>query len=366
MTVRLRDRGRRGRAHGARALRRRRRRRARARCASGSASRTQGHGSFSDSITIYFRADVRALIGDRNLSVIYVFHPRLHGLLPLLARRATPASSSSTRRSARTACARTSSGEDTSEERCIEYVPRGARRAGHRRSRSRTSSAGARWPTGRSGFARAASSSPATRRTSCRRPAASAATPASRTRTTWPGSSRSSCAATPAPGCSTPTTPSGARSREFTVEQAYTRYVLRLDPSSARTTCMPIVDEATVELGYRYHSDAVVPEAGEDGAALGEPARADGAAGLARAAPRVARARTEASRRSTSCAAASSCSPGRKDRSGATRRRLRPRLLCCADRRRRGTARPCPPSAACRSPTWPTLAANQDASCVRR
>ena len=28
---------------------------------------------------------------------------------------------------------------------------------------------------------------------------------------------------------------------------------------------MPIVDEATVELGYRYHSDAVVPEAGEGG-----------------------------------------------------------------------------------------------------
>ena len=39
----------------------------------------QGHGSFSDSITIYFRADVRELLGDRNLSVIYVFNPRLVG-----------------------------------------------------------------------------------------------------------------------------------------------------------------------------------------------------------------------------------------------------------------------------------------------
>ena len=40
---------------------------------------TLGRGSFSDSMTIYFRADINDLIGDRNLSVIYVFHPRLTG-----------------------------------------------------------------------------------------------------------------------------------------------------------------------------------------------------------------------------------------------------------------------------------------------
>jgi len=38
-----------------------------------------GHGTFSNSITIYFRANVKPLIGDRNLSVIYVFAPRLQG-----------------------------------------------------------------------------------------------------------------------------------------------------------------------------------------------------------------------------------------------------------------------------------------------
>ncbi len=38
-----------------------------------------GHGTFSDSITIYFRADVRPLLGERNLSVIYVVNPRLQG-----------------------------------------------------------------------------------------------------------------------------------------------------------------------------------------------------------------------------------------------------------------------------------------------
>src|SRR5438128_6433688 len=39
----------------------------------------QGHSTFSKSITIYFRADVRELIGDRNLSVVYLFHPRQQG-----------------------------------------------------------------------------------------------------------------------------------------------------------------------------------------------------------------------------------------------------------------------------------------------
>ena len=38
-----------------------------------------GHGVFSNSLTIYFRADVRELVGDRNLSVIYVFNDLVQG-----------------------------------------------------------------------------------------------------------------------------------------------------------------------------------------------------------------------------------------------------------------------------------------------
>ena len=34
-----------------------------------------GRGSFADCVTIYFKADVRPMIGDRNLSVVYVNHP---------------------------------------------------------------------------------------------------------------------------------------------------------------------------------------------------------------------------------------------------------------------------------------------------
>jgi putative polyketide hydroxylase len=38
-----------------------------------------GHGSFADCVTIYFRAGVNPLLGDRNLSVVYVNHPQLTG-----------------------------------------------------------------------------------------------------------------------------------------------------------------------------------------------------------------------------------------------------------------------------------------------
>ncbi|MGN6794194.1 MAG: FAD-dependent monooxygenase [Streptosporangiaceae bacterium] len=38
-----------------------------------------GHGSFADCITIYFKADVNRLMGQRNLSVVYVNHPQLTG-----------------------------------------------------------------------------------------------------------------------------------------------------------------------------------------------------------------------------------------------------------------------------------------------
>ena len=38
-----------------------------------------GHGVFSNSVTIYFRGDVAPLLGDRNLSVIYVNNPTLRG-----------------------------------------------------------------------------------------------------------------------------------------------------------------------------------------------------------------------------------------------------------------------------------------------
>jgi hypothetical protein len=50
----------------------------------------------------------------------------------------------------------------------------------------------------------------------------------------------------------------------FTTEQAYTRYVLRLDPSLGKENLAPIVDEAAVEIGYGYRSSAVTGAPGDD------------------------------------------------------------------------------------------------------
>jgi hypothetical protein len=41
----------------------------------------RGRGTFSKSLTIYFRADVRPLLNGRNLSVVYVTHPEVYGFL---------------------------------------------------------------------------------------------------------------------------------------------------------------------------------------------------------------------------------------------------------------------------------------------
>jgi hypothetical protein len=46
---------------------------------------------------------------------------------------------------------------------------------------------------------------------------------------------------------------------DLTVEQAYTRYVLRVDPSLSRENMAPPMDDASIELGPVYRSPAVVP-----------------------------------------------------------------------------------------------------------
>jgi 2-polyprenyl-6-methoxyphenol hydroxylase-like FAD-dependent oxidoreductase len=57
----------------------------------------------------------------------------------------------------------------------------------------------------------------------------------------------------------------------FTAEQAYTRYVLRTDPTLGRDRCQPLIDDLGIELGYVYRSDAVLPDAPDDGALYMSP-----------------------------------------------------------------------------------------------
>jgi hypothetical protein len=49
---------------------------------------------------------------------------------------------------------------------------------------------------------------------------------------------------------------------ELTVEQAFTRYVTRVAPYLGTENAQPIVDDFSMEIGYRYNSPAVVLEPG--------------------------------------------------------------------------------------------------------
>ena len=68
----------------------------------------------------------------------------------------------------------------------------------------------------------------------------------------------------------------------FTTEQAYTRYVLRLDPSLGKEDLMPIVGEAPIELGYRHLSSGRRSRTPTTTGAVGGPGRAVWSPGLSR------------------------------------------------------------------------------------
>ena len=228
-----------------------------------------GHGSFSDSITIYFHADVRELLGDRNLSVIYVFNPRLVGFFRFsidgdagfLVVNATIDEEGN--RS-------TVIGEDMSEETCIGYVrlALGAPDLAVKIENVQRWSAMADWaerfaeghvllagdaahvmpPTG--GFGGNAGVQDAYD-------------------LAWKLQYVLDGIASPALLDTYDTEPRPVG--EFTTEQAYTRYVLRLDPGLGKENLMPIVGEAAVELGYRYRSDAIQADPDDDGLVWEDP-----------------------------------------------------------------------------------------------
>jgi 2-polyprenyl-6-methoxyphenol hydroxylase-like FAD-dependent oxidoreductase len=59
---------------------------------------------------------------------------------------------------------------------------------------------------------------------------------------------------------------------ELAMQQAYTRYCLRVVPERSREGMHPVVDDLRLEIGYRYHSPAIASEAGT-GASLHENPR---------------------------------------------------------------------------------------------
>lgn len=228
----------------------------------------QGPAAFSKSITIYFRADLRSLLADKQWAVVYVNNPRLRGFFRFEkpfdsaflavntagdpAHPVTDVSTDLTPERARdlVACALGSADIPVTIDSVMHWEA--AAQVAQRLQTDRVFIAGdaahVMPPTGGFGgntgvqdahnlawkLARVLNSEapPALLRTyeAERRPVAT-----------------------------------------LSVEQARTRYVLRTDPSLGREQCEPLVSDLDIELGYVYRSGAVMEEQPDDGAAHMSP-----------------------------------------------------------------------------------------------
>ncbi len=218
-----------------------------------------GRGSFADCVTIYFTSELKSLLGDRNLSVVYVNHPRLLGFFRFsitgdsgfLAVFSTIAEDGTRD---------TQVGDDVSTERCVELVRTALGCAPDhpveienvQRWSASAASAESFW-SGRTFLAGdAAHVMPPTGGFGGNTGVADAHNLA------WKLALVSQGLAGPQLLASydAERRPIGA----LTVEQAYTRYVLRVDPSLPQDDLQPPLDDASIELGAVYRSGAVMGE----------------------------------------------------------------------------------------------------------
>ena len=224
--------------------------------------RVLGHGSFSDSITIYFRADVRRLTGDRNLSVVYVFGPRLQGFFRFsIDLQAGFLVVNSTVDGEGTRSVRI--GEDMSAATCIGYVrdalgdPDIPVEIENVQRWSASAEYAERLGDGRVFIAGdAAHVMPPTGGFGGNCGIEDGYNLAWKLAYVLDGIAGEELLAT----YDDERQPVGA----FTTEQAYSRYVLRLDPTLGTEDLMPVVHEAAVELGYRYRSAAIASTVDDD------------------------------------------------------------------------------------------------------
>ncbi len=240
--------------------------------------RQLGHGSFSDSITIYFKADVRRLMGDRNLSVVYVFGPRLQGFFRFsidLQAGFLVVNSTVDEDGARSVRI----GEDMSTPSCIGYVrealgdPSLPVEIENVQRWSASAEYAERLREGRVFLAGdSAHVMPPTGGFGGNCGVQDGYDLAWKLAYVLDGRAGEALLDT----YDAERQPVGA----FTTEQAYTRYVLRLDPALGKDDLMPIVGEAPIELGYRHLSAAVVAGADDDGALWEDPGEPSGRSGF--------------------------------------------------------------------------------------
>jgi len=228
-----------------------------------------GRGSFAECVTIYFRADLRELIGDRALSVVYVNSPELLGFFrfSLAGDSGFLAVFSTTEPDG---SRDTHVAEDLDPARCVALV----RAALGRDDIEVEVDSVQRWTAAARHAARfrdrriflvgdAAHEMPPTGGFGGNTGVADAHDLAWKLALVTRGLAGDGLLDTydaeRRPVC------------DLIVEQAYTRYVLRVDPSLSREGMAPPMDDASIELGPVYRSAAVLPDEPDDGALLVDP-----------------------------------------------------------------------------------------------
>ena len=237
-----------------------------------------GRGTFSRSLTIYFRADAASLFRGRNLSVIYVFNPQVYGFLRfeidgqagfLAASKALDADGQMTSDLSR----------DMSEGRCAELVraalgvPDLPVEIENVQPWNASADSAERYQEGRIFLAGdSAHQMPPNGGFGGNTGVADAQNLAWKLAYALRGEAGPSLLDT----YDAERRPVGA----FTAEQAYTRYVVRLAPELKSDDLTPYVDDPPITLGHRYRSAAAIVDEDGDGADREHPREPSGRPGF--------------------------------------------------------------------------------------
>jgi 2-polyprenyl-6-methoxyphenol hydroxylase-like FAD-dependent oxidoreductase len=218
-----------------------------------------GHGSFADCLTVYFKGDVNHLLAGRNLSVVYVNHPELTGFFRFsftgdsgfLAVFSTTEPDGSRNNMV---------GEDMSVERCTALVHTAlgdAETPVEIENVQRWSAIADTADSFRDGrvflAGDAAHAMPPTGGFGGNTGMADAHNLAWKLALVLRGAA--------GPALLDTYDPERRPISHLTVEQAYTRYALRVDPTLPRDDLMAPLDDPAIELGSIYRSSAVASDA---------------------------------------------------------------------------------------------------------
>ena len=235
-----------------------------------------GHGAFSKSITIYFRANVEPLMRGRNMTVIYVFNPVLRGFFRIEKPFQSGFLAVNIANDSGHPVTDVSTG--LTEQRALEFVRAGLGRDDipvtiesvmHWDSVADVAN---RFCAGRILIAGdAAHVMPPNGGFGGTTGVQDAHNLAWKLALVLNG--------LPRPDLLSTYEPERRPASAFTMEQAYSRYVARVAPDLPADPHQPVANDLNIELGYVYHSSAVIAEDPQDGRVHENPRESKGRPG---------------------------------------------------------------------------------------